>query len=88
MPFGSDVVVIDTAGVVLATVTDRTTDWVCAGVPESVTEKLTAALLTAAEGVPEMTPVLADSVKPVGNAPLAIRQVYGAVPPVAASDAL
>jgi hypothetical protein len=88
MPLGSDVVVIDMTGVLLATVIGNTTDWVCAGVPESVTEKLTAELLTAAVGVPEITPVVADRVKPVGRAPLVIRQVYGAVPPVAASEAL
>jgi hypothetical protein len=35
-----------------------------------------------------MTPVAAETVRPVGSAPLAMCQVYGAVPPVAASEAL
>ena len=88
MPFGSDVVVIETAGVLLVTLNDNTTDCVCAGVPESAMEKVSGELLTAVVGVPEMTPVAAERVRPVGNAPLAMCQVYGAVPPVAASEAL
>jgi hypothetical protein len=75
VPLGSEVVVIDRGGVLFATVRDRPTAWVCAGVPESVTEKLMDAPLTAAVGVPEMTPVAAASVKPAGRAPLVIRQV-------------
>ena len=84
MPFGKEVVVINTDEVLLAIVSDRTTDWVCAGVPESVIENPTAALLTAAVGVPEMTPVAAASVRPAGSVPLVSRHVYGAVPPDAA----
>jgi hypothetical protein len=34
-------------------------------------------------GVPEMTPVVALSVRPGGSAPLETVKVYGAVPPVA-----
>jgi len=75
VPFGSELVVIDRGGVLLATVSDRATAWVCAGVPESVTEKLMDELLTAAVGVPEITPVVAASVKPAGKAPLVIRQL-------------
>jgi hypothetical protein len=90
VPLGSDAVEIDSGGALLpeaATVIDSTTDWVCAGVPESVTEKVMDEPLTAAVGVPEMTPVAAARVKPVGRAPLVIRQVYGAVPPEAANVA-
>jgi len=87
VPFGSEVVVIDRGGVLLATVSDRPTDWVCAGVPESVTEIVTDEPLTAAVGVPEMTPVAAARANPAGRAPLVIRQVYGAVPPDAAKVA-
>jgi len=57
------------------TVNDNATDWVCAGVPESVTEKLMDELLTAAVGLPEMTPVAAPKLRPAGRAPLVIRQV-------------
>src|SRR5215813_7135751 len=38
----------------------------------------------AAVGVPEITPVLAARVNPAGSVPLAIDQVYGGVPPLAA----
>src|SRR5215475_10570516 len=41
-----------------------------------------------AVGVPEITPVLAASVSPAGNAPLAIDHVYGGVPPLAVSVAV
>ena len=34
-------------------------------------------------GVPEIVPVAADSVKPVGSAPELTLQLYGVVPPVA-----
>jgi len=78
VPFGSDAVVIDSGGALLpdaATVSGKATDWVCAGVPESVTEKVMDAPATAAVGVPEMTPVAAARVRPAGKAPLVIRQV-------------
>lgn len=87
MPFGSDAVLIDSGAMLLATVNDNVTDWVCAGVPVSVTEKLIAALLTAAVGRPEMTPVAAPKDRPAGKVPLVIRQVYGACPPDAAKVA-
>ena len=64
---------IDRGGV--ATVSNNVTDCVCVGVLESVTEKLRDELLTAAVGVPEMTPVAAARVRPAGKAPLVIRQV-------------
>ena len=41
-----------------------------------------------AVGVPEMTPVPLVSDRPVGSAPLAIDQVYGVIPPLAASVAV
>jgi hypothetical protein len=34
-------------------------------------------------GVPEMTPVVALNVRPLGSAPLETVKVYGAVPPTA-----
>ena len=39
----------------------------------------------AADGVPEITPLAAFSVKPAGNDPDATVQVYGAVPPLTES---
>lgn len=58
---------------------------VCAGVAESATAKLMEVLVVAAVGVPETTPVLADKDSPAGSVPLATDQVYGALPPLAAS---
>jgi hypothetical protein len=57
---------------------------VFAGLLESVTwtVKLKVPMVV---GVPEITPVAALSVKPVGSDPLAIDHVYGEVPPLAAS---
>ncbi len=45
-------------------------------------------LLPAPVGVPEITPVLDASVSPLGRTPEASDQVYGGVPPVAASVTL
>ncbi len=45
-------------------------------------------LVPNAVGVPEITPVLDASKRPVGRVPEAIDQVYGVVPPVATSVAL
>jgi hypothetical protein len=42
----------------------------------------------AVDGVPEIVPVLVPRPRPVGSNPLVIDQVYGVVPPVAASVAL
>src|SRR5262245_14352130 len=41
-----------------------------------------------AVGVPEMTPVPLASDRPGGSAPLAIDQIYGVIPPLAASVAV
>jgi hypothetical protein len=43
--------------------------------------------MPATVGVPEMTPVLLLRVSPVGSEPLVIAQVYGNIPPLAASGA-
>jgi hypothetical protein len=60
---------------------------VCAvGVVESVTFTVKRND-PAAVGVPEIVPVEADSVRPAGNEPDWIDQVYGDVPPVAVSAA-
>ena len=59
---------------------------VAAGLAESVarTVKLKVPL---AVGVPVMAPVAAFKLSPAGSEPLVIDQVYGAVPPLAASVA-
>ena len=54
-----------------------------AGLPESVTLKVSGVLATAAEGVPVIAPVEAFMVKPAGSVPLVSDQVYGGAPPVA-----
>jgi hypothetical protein len=59
---------------------------VCRGLLASVA--LTVKLyVPAVVGVPEMTPVLPDNLKPAGSAPPLIAHVYGVVPPLAASVA-
>ena len=49
----------------------------------SVTLKVTVEI-PAAVGVPEITPVVALSVRPAGSVPLCIDQLYGDTPPPAA----
>lgn len=60
-------------------------DLVCMGLPLSVTVtvKLKVPL---AVGVPEIRPVPAARLRPVGRPPEVIDHRYGEVPPVAASD--
>ena len=65
------------------TVRVRLTDWLCVGLPESVTLKVRGADDTACVGLPVMAPVLALSESPVGNEPLVTDHVSGPVPPVA-----
>jgi hypothetical protein len=84
-PEGTEVVVIWTAVTAAAIV--RLSDFVavCAvGVVESVTFAVNVNEPEAV-GVPEIAPV-ADRVRPAGNAPELMLQVYGVVPPDAASD--
>jgi hypothetical protein len=52
----------------------KLTDLVCAGLPESVTLKVSGVLLTAVDGVPVMAPVEALRLKPAGKVPLVIDQ--------------
>ncbi len=68
-------------------VNDRVAVLICAGLPESVTLKLSEAPATAAVGVPVMAPVAVFSDNPAGNIPLVSDQVYGVVPPDAVSVA-
>ena len=56
----------------------------CAGLPESVTMAVKL-YVPVAVGVPEITPVAALSNRPGGKEPEAIDQLYGGVPPLAAS---
>jgi hypothetical protein len=53
----------------------RLTDWLCAGLPESVALKVSGVLLTAADGVPVMAPVEALRLSPAGKVPLVIDQL-------------
>jgi hypothetical protein len=66
-PFGKDVVVI-TGAAAATIVSESTAELLCAGCPESVTLKVSDAALTAAVGVPLITP-LADKLSPAGNVP-------------------
>jgi hypothetical protein len=66
VPAGSDVVVIASAGG--ATTSDRVTDLVCTGLEESATEKVKL-LVPLTVGFPEITPVDAARLSPVGSVP-------------------
>ena len=63
------------ANVAGAMVRLRLTDWLCAGLPESVTLKVSGVLVMAADGVPVMAPVEALRLRPAGRVPLVIDQV-------------
>jgi hypothetical protein len=53
----------------------RLTDWLCAGLLESVTLKVSAVALAVAVGVPLIAPVEAFSDSPAGKVPLVSAQV-------------
>jgi hypothetical protein len=82
-PEGHELVVICTAVIAAATVSVSDLVVVCAvGVVESA---IFAVKLNEpdAVGVPEIVPVVADSVRPLGKDPALTLQLYGVVPPVA-----
>ena len=81
-PFGSDAVVIVTVPAAIVNVKLALFDTV--GDSESVTCAVIVKLPDAV-GVPLSAPVPPFSVTPVGNAPAVMDQLYGVVPPVAAS---
>jgi len=58
---------------------------VCVGLPASETWNVIVVFETIVVGVPAMTPLEAFSVSPAGKAPAETVQVYGVVPPEAAS---
>ena len=72
-PFGSDVLVM--VSVLEAIVSVTAADALCAGLPESVTVKVSGALDTTAVGVPVMAPVAVFSDNPAGKVPLVSDQV-------------
>ena len=77
-----------TLRVAAETVIVRLIDLLWAGVPESVTVKVTWLEPAGSPGVPLTVPDAAFRVSPGGRAPLVMVQVYGAVPPETASVAL
>jgi hypothetical protein len=83
----SGIQLVDSCKVPCVIVNDRVAVLICAGLPESVTLKLSEAPATAAVGVPVMAPVAVFSDNPAGNVPLVSDQVYGVVPPDAVSVA-
>lgn len=84
VPAGSDAEIVNAGGAAAATTIERDTDWVCAGLPASVTVavKLEVPL---AVGVPEIKPV-GDMVSPAGRLPTLMNQLYGEVPPLACRE--
>src|ERR1700761_1775578 len=71
-----------------ATLKARFTAFCCAGALLSVTAKVSGSEFTAVCGVPEMTPLEGVNDSPAGNAPAAIDQVSGGVPPLAVKVAV
>src|ERR1700744_2553587 len=57
------------------------TDFVCAGLEESATAAVKLVVPTAV-GVPEISPVDAEKLSPLGRPPAVIDHAYGAVPPL------
>lgn len=84
-PLGRLLVV--TSRVAGATVMERAFVAVCAVVAESNAWTVKDAVPEVV-GVPEITPVEAFKLRPAGSAPALMPQVYGVVPPEAASVAL
>ena len=70
------------AGIIVSV---RLPEVVCTGLPESVTLKVSAVLVTGADGVPVMAPVPGFKERFAGRVPEVRDQVKGAVPPVVAS---
>jgi hypothetical protein len=84
VPLGKELVVIVIEGDAL---TVRLNDFVAVNELASVTRTVKL-LAPVPVGVPEIAPVLDPSPSPPGKAPETIDQVYGVVPPVAATVAL
>ena len=83
VPFGSDVVVMESGAAVM--VRFRLTLAVWAGEPESVARKVRGVAFTWLVGVPPIRPVEAFSVSPLGKVPAVNCQVCAPFPPVAVS---
>jgi len=84
-PLGSVVVGAIVIFAAATTVSVSVATKLCGVVLESVTRIVIRSMLAVCVGVPLNEPVVGFSVRPVGSAPLATAQVYGAAPPVAVS---
>ena len=83
VPFGKEEVVMVSGGATTVRLSG------CAAVNELASVTWTVKLLVPVPvGVPEITPVLAASASPVGKVPEEMDQLYGVVPPTAASVVL
>src|SRR5581483_3646685 len=85
IPSGSETVPTDNGEVAALTAIEQF--WVAEPEPLSDTRTVKADV-PAAVGVPEICPRCPSSASPVGSWPVVIDQLYGDVPPAAASDAL
>ena len=82
-PLGNEVVVITTGVRAAAIVNDRDLEAVCAVVGVESVAFTVIENAPVAVGTPPIWPVAAFRVRPAGNAPEPIDQVYGVVPPEA-----
>lgn len=74
VPAGSEAEIVNVGGAATATTSDRVTDLFCTGLDESVTVKVKLVELLAV-GFPEMIPVEAARLSPLGSVPLVRDQV-------------
>jgi hypothetical protein len=74
VPDGSDAEIVKVAGAGAATTSESLTDWVCAGLPASVTVAVKL-VVPLAVGVPEIRPVLVARLRPAGKLPALIDHV-------------
>lgn len=86
-PLGNEFVVITNPEVAAEIVIVKFAVAVEAGWLESLTIIVSLSFDTALDGVPLIVPAEPFKESPVGNVPLVIDHVYGAVPPVAAKVA-
>jgi len=70
VPAGSEAEIVNAGAAGAAMTSERATDFVCAGLDESVTVKV-GLVVPLAVGVPEMTPVVWTRLRPAGRALLA-----------------
>jgi hypothetical protein len=84
VPAGSEAEMVNALADWSATTSESETDLVWAGLPLSVTVTVKF-VVPVAVAVPEIKPVVGDMLSPAGRLPAVMDQLYGVVPPPAAT---